>query len=299
MPLFQISGKNLISVEQENFPVEKELQKLIESNLETVFNCRLIASEFSTGARHRCRIDSLALSENNNPVIIEYKKVGNSDLINQSLEYFDWIQDHEGDFEIAAQKKIGKGVEIDWSDVRIICIAPNYKKRDLKAVQAMIPNIELWTYRLFKNRSIYLEKVIHANKSSKHVKSDEKDETRKKVPPTFEKHLKGKSKDIQDLIHVIREYILRVDPAIKEIPQKKYVRYKISQGIIWMEPKKNDINLNVKLKPTDIIQPQKYYRDVSNTGVYGPVDVQFTISNESEFNEIKKYLELAYNKIRG
>jgi len=57
------------------FRLEKDFQRLVEQNLQTIFNCKLIASEFSTGNIHSGRIDTLALSEDNNPVIIEYKKV--------------------------------------------------------------------------------------------------------------------------------------------------------------------------------------------------------------------------------
>ena len=75
MPLFHISSEKLAPVEQTKFPSEKLLQAMIEGNLETVFGCRLVASQFSTGAQHAGRIDTLALSEDNNPVIIEYKTV--------------------------------------------------------------------------------------------------------------------------------------------------------------------------------------------------------------------------------
>lgn len=91
MPLFAIENNKLTTVPQDNFLAEKELQHLIEANLETVFKCRFVASEFSTGAQHAGRIDTLALSEDNNPVIIEYKKVESSELINQSLYYLAWI----------------------------------------------------------------------------------------------------------------------------------------------------------------------------------------------------------------
>lgn len=165
MPIFDISGDKLSAVEQKNFDLEKDLQNLIEKNLETIFNCRFVASEFSTGSQHAGRIDSLALSEEDNPVIIEYKKVESSELINQSLFYLHWIQDHKGDFEIAVQNKLGNSIKVDWSDVRVICIAPNYKKYDLHAVQVMGANIELWKYRLFSNNSLYLEEVFHASKS--------------------------------------------------------------------------------------------------------------------------------------
>ncbi|HEY54080.1 MAG TPA: hypothetical protein G4N94_11545, partial [Caldilineae bacterium] len=147
MPLFEIHKDNMNSVEYTNFKTEKQLQRLVEKNLDTIFSCRFVASEFSTGTQHGGRIDTLALSEDNNPVIIEYKKVESSELINQSLFYLSWIDDHRGDFEIAVQKQLGHGIEIDWSDVRVICIAPGYRKYDLHAVKVMGANIELWRYR--------------------------------------------------------------------------------------------------------------------------------------------------------
>ena len=165
MPLFHVRDGLLEPIEQTTFTAEKALQHLIERNLGAVFNCRLVATEFSTGPQHGGRIDTLALSEDDNPVIIEYKKSKSSELITQSLFYLSWIHDHRGDFELAAQRALGTSVAVDWSDVRVICIAPNYRKYDLHAVQVMGANIELWSYRLFKNSSIYLEEVLQKGSS--------------------------------------------------------------------------------------------------------------------------------------
>ena len=282
MPLFEISGNSLVSVEQTNFSVEKELQILIEKNLSVVFNCRFVASEFSTGALHAGRIDSLALSEDNNPVIIEYKKVESSELINQSLFYLHWIQDHKGDFEIAVQRSLGNSVEVDWSDVRVICIAPNYKKYDLHAVQVMGANIELWRYRLFTNGSVYIEEVFQATKASNINTSPSLVEGRKNpvmveagkkaalVRATatykFEEHLENKSAQIQSLIHSVREFIVGLDPAIEEVPKKFYIAYKISQNIVCMEPQSRVIKLLLKLSSTDIESPPSFYRNVTDIG---------------------------------
>ena len=234
-------------MEQKNFFVEKELQTLVEGNLGAVFNCRFVATEFSTGAQHAGRIDTLALSEEDNPVIIEYKKVESSELINQSLFYLHWIQDHKGDFEIAVQKALGNGVQVDWSDVRVICIAPNYKKYDLHAVQVMGANIELWKYRLFANNSLYLEEVFHNTRAASPVtEPTEKNpvmveagkkaaQVRATATYTFEEHLEGKPKKIQELIHSIREFISGLDSAIEEVPKKLYVAYKASQNIVCVE----------------------------------------------------------------
>src|SRR5437870_681370 len=137
MPLFQIDKQRLSPVPQNDFLNEKALQNLIEKNLGPVFSCRFVATEYSTGPQHGGRIDTLALSEDNNPVIIEYKKVESSELKNQNLFYLSWIHDHKGDFHIAVQKSLGNEVKVDWTDVRVICLAPNYKKYDLHAVEVM------------------------------------------------------------------------------------------------------------------------------------------------------------------
>src|SRR3954468_706838 len=212
MPIFEISSKRLISVEQTNFATEKELQSLIESNLGPAFNCRFVASEFSTGAQHAGRIDTLALSEENNPVIIEYKKVESSELITQSLFYLSWIHDHKGDFHIAVQKSLGNNIEVDWSAVRVICLAPNYRKYDLYAVQVMGANIELWRYRLFKNSILYLEEVFQKSVStSPEVITDNKNPvmvsagkkaaiTKATGVYTFEQHLEGKPEKIREMV---------------------------------------------------------------------------------------------------
>jgi len=251
VPIFEISGNKLLPVEQKNFSLEKELQSLIESNLEEIFNCRFVATEFSTGAQHAGRIDSLALSEEDNPVIIEYKKVESSELINQSLFYLHWIQDHKGDFEIAVQKALGNGVKVDWTDVRVICIAPNYKKYDLHAVQVMGANIELWKYRLFTNNSLYLEEVLHNTKSTtvisqSHNKNPVMVEAGKKAAQvratatyTLEEHFEGKPKRIQELMHEIREFITGLDSAIEEVPKKFYIAYKSSKtSCVWNQKAK-------------------------------------------------------------
>ncbi|MFH1877508.1 MAG: DUF5655 domain-containing protein [Candidatus Omnitrophota bacterium] len=308
MPLFEISGQKLTPVEQTNFNIEKELQGLIEKNLGTIFNCQFIVSEFTTGALHAGRIDTLALSEDSNPVIIEYKKIESSDLINQSLFYLSWIQDHRGDFEIAVQKQIGHKIEVDWSDIRVICMAPNYKKYDLHAVQVMGANIELWKYRRFSNSTIYLEEVFkkscslsemgNANKNPVMVAAGKKAfQTRMLGGHSFEKTLEGKPAKIKELALSIQDYIMGLDASMEQSPKKYYIAYKISQNIVCMEIQKKNIRLFLKLSPSDIHTAPDNYKDVSNIGHFGTGDVEFTITSEKDLEIVKPYIEMAYRKV--
>ncbi|ENW80177.1 hypothetical protein F908_02376 [Acinetobacter sp. NIPH 284] len=313
MPIFDINNNlQLRTVQKTNFPLEKDLQTLIENNLITVFNCRFIASEFSTGAIHAGRIDTLALSEDNNPVIIEYKKVESSELITQSLFYLHWIQDHKGDFEIAAQKVLGNNIEIDWSDIRVICIAPNYKKYDLHAVQVMGANIELWRYQLFSNQSLYLEEVFHNTTSNTPVTLNQTAKnpvmvaagkkaaiTRNIGQYTIESHLQNKSKEVIELMEALQDMIMGFDDSIEEIPKKYYIAYKSTQNILTVEVRLRNLKIYLKLKPEDIPVNTPNYRDVSNIGHHGIGDVEFTITNLNELIDTKPFIELAYNKIGG
>jgi len=310
MPLFGISDGNLSSIAQIDFSSEKALQTLIEANLEVVFNSRLVASEFPTGPQHGGRIDTLAISEDNSPVIIEYKKPASSELINQSLFYLSWINDHRGDFEMAVQKTVKKKVEVDWSHVRVICIAPNYKKFDLYAVQVMGADIELWTYRFYK-QFIYLEEVLQKSYASATAESPSDKNpimvaagkkaaaTRMTGQYSFEEHLSGKPEKIRDLALAIQEFIVGLDPAIEEVPKKLYIAYRISQNIVCMELHMQKIILFLKLDTKVVTGPAGISRDVSSIGHFGTGDLEVTIKNASDFESAKPFIEKAYQRVGG
>ena len=314
MPLFEIDKENINAVTHINFDTERQLQRLVEKNLETIFNCRFVASEFSTGALHGGRIDTLALSEDHNPVIIEYKKVESSELINQSLFYLSWLYDHKGDFEIIAQKILGKEIEVDWSDIRVICIAPGYRKYDLHAVKVMGANIELWRYRLFTNSTLFFEEINQQSFSDSNLLTAEDNVTKNPVMVTagkkaaitratgsytFEEHLDGKSEGIKELAMSIQEFILGLDATIEEAPKKFYIAYKTSQNIACMEIQQRLIHLYLKLKPHELQTHSSLYRDVSNIGHFGTGEAEFTIKNLKDLKEVMPFIEQAYRKVGG
>lgn len=316
MPLFRMeSGRKAVeAVEQTNFASEKELQSLVENNLPTVFSCRFVATEFSTGRQHAGRIDTLALSEDDNPVIIEYKISESSDLVNQSLFYLSWLNDHRGDFHVAAQRALGRDISVDWSDIRVMCIAPNYRKYDLHAVEMMGANIELWRYRLFVDGALSLEEVFrrsytgtaqtaqenHPAKDPTMVAAGRKAAiTRATGTYTVEQRLEGKPENIRDLALAVQDYVMGLDPAMEENPKKFYIAYKTSQNIVCMEVQKSKILLFVKLDPKTLPDMPAIGRDVANIGHYGTGNLELTLKTSNDFDAAKPLISSAYNKVGG
>lgn len=126
--LFQVSTNNVSELAGQSVQVEKSLQGLFEAHLEELLGIRFIASEHSTGPVHGGRIDTLGLDEDGGPVIIEYKRAINQNVINQGLFYLDWLMDHKKDFEWLVLEKLGSTAAktVDWSAPGLLCIAGDF-----------------------------------------------------------------------------------------------------------------------------------------------------------------------------
>jgi hypothetical protein len=85
--LFRITNGSAEELLGRAVKLERKLQTLIETHLETFLHVRFVASEYSTGKTHAGRIDTLGLDENFCPTIIEYKRNSNANVINQGLPY--------------------------------------------------------------------------------------------------------------------------------------------------------------------------------------------------------------------
>src|SRR6266568_4170028 len=146
--LFRISNASAQELQGASIAIEKTLQILIETHLEVFLGVRFLATELSTGKTHGGRIDTLGIDENGSPVIIEYKRALNENVINQGLFYLDWLMDHKAEFALMAMKRLGPDVEakIDWSSPRLICIAADFTRYDEHAVGQIGRNIELLRY---------------------------------------------------------------------------------------------------------------------------------------------------------
>ncbi|MDP1612153.1 MAG: DUF91 domain-containing protein, partial [Sulfuritalea sp.] len=141
--------------------VEKQLQQLIEAQMETFLGIRFLATEYSTGKTHKGRIDSLGLDDTGCPVIIEYKRHTNVNVMTQGLFYLDWVLDHRAEFWKLVLDRLGKDEpdKIEWSGTRLICIAGDFTRYDEHAVGLMPRNIELIRYKLFGPDLILFEQV--------------------------------------------------------------------------------------------------------------------------------------------
>ena len=163
LKLFRLIDGAATELMSSSVALEKSLQTVVEQNMEPLFGVRFLASEYSTGVKHGGRIDSLGLDENSSPVIFEYKRSVNENVINQGLFYLDWLLDHRAEFKLLSWSALGadEANAIDWRNPRLICVASGFTRYDEHAVQQINRSIELVRYRDFSGELLALELVTH------------------------------------------------------------------------------------------------------------------------------------------
>jgi hypothetical protein len=147
MPLFRIEGQKVTKVSPTEFQNERELQILIDNNLEDILGVRLVESWFDIP---NGQIDALGIDERNAPVVIEYKWKQDTGAITQGLFYLDWVRGNRRAFELLVKDKLGKGIHVDWnSPSRLIVIARDFTPRDVSAIKYMTQTVELMKYSYY------------------------------------------------------------------------------------------------------------------------------------------------------
>ncbi len=302
--LFKIGGSDVAEIPGIAIALEKSLQELLEKNLDAFLGVRFIASEYSTGKTHGGRIDTLGIDENGCPVIIEYKRSTNENVINQGLFYLDWLMDHKAEFELLVLKRYGQEAAniLEWTAPRLLCIAGDFTKYDIHAVQQINRNIELIRYRKYGNELLLLE-LVNATTAQLIY------EDNVKMPPstkggskiqykTVSEFLAQASPQLTDLYEEIKAYLLAKGDDVQQKTLKFYFAFKRIKNFACIEirPQAQTMLVYVKVNPDtiDFSGENGFLRDVRNIGHFGTGELEITIKTKEDLEKAKIYLDQSY-----
>lgn len=297
LKLFKIANgvKEIIGT---SVAIEKSLQTLIENNMETFFGIKFLASEYPTGKNHGGRIDSLGIDENYCPVILEYKRALNENVINQGLYYLDWLMDHKAEFKLLVMEKIGKDVadKIEWSMPRLLCIAGDFTKFDEYAVKQINRNIELIRYKKYGDDLILFELVNATTASQVTTVSDDGASKTSNANKTVTENLKQADKELKDLYYSIRDFILNLGDDIQEKILKHYIAFKKIRNFACVEiyPKSKSILIYLNINPNEVTLKEGFTRDVTNIGHFGTGNLEIRINSKEDFEKAKELIAKSY-----
>lgn len=290
--LFHI-GNEVKQIDGTSMAIEKSLQHLLEQHLEVFLGVRFLASEYSTGPVHGGRIDTLGIDENNCPVIIEYKRAMNENVINQGLYYLDWLMDHQAEFKLLVMERYGNEMakEIEWSSPRLLCIAGDFNKYDEHAVQQINRNIELIRYKRYGDELLMLDLI---NATSSKVDGVNSGTSRAYKSPVQD--LQNADQEMKDLYEAIKSFLLGLGDDVQEKILKHYIAFKRLRNFVTMtiQPQAKNITMWLKLNPDEEELTDGFTRDVRNIGHAGTGDLEVTIRTMEDFEKAKELIAKSY-----
>ena len=294
LKLFALNGPTATEIPGSAVQVEKDLQALIERNLEPFLGVRYLTTEHNTGQVHGGRIDTLGLDENDSPVIVEYKRSTSENVINQGLFYLDWLLDHKADFKLLTMTKYGEEVanRIDWSSPRVVCIAGDFTRYDEHAVQQMGRNIELIRYRRFGDALIAFELVNTPRTVTGGTVSTGGSAQYK----TVTEYLASAPATLRDLYADLQTYCLALGDDVQEKVTKYYVAFRRIRNFACVEvhPQSHELLVFLKVDP-DTVEPEEgFARDVRGVGHYGTGDLELRLRDHEALDRAKPLLETSY-----
>ncbi len=288
LKLFNLNNNTVTELKGSATVLEKSLQTQIERNLEVFLGVRFLQSEFEIT---NGRMDTLGIDENNCPVIIEYKRGKNENVINQGLFYLDWLMEHKKDFEWLVLDRFGKdqAKSVEWSAPRLICIAGDFNRYDEHAIKQMGRNIELIRYRQFGDDLLLLEQITatQAKPITQQTASNSK---------SFTDYLNNAPKPLQQRFDNLSSRIEAIADDVQAKTLKHYLAFRRMKNFACLEihARTGKILVYIKVDPDSIELQEGFSRDVRSIGHYGTGDLEITISNDADIDRAIGLIEQSY-----
>jgi predicted transport protein len=282
--------------------IEKSLQATFEANLETLLGVRFLATEFVIDGG---RIDTLGLDENDAPVILEFKRAANENVINQGLFYLDWLVTHRKDFQWLVLEKLGKEAadRVDWTSPRLICIAGDFSRYDAHAIKQVSRHIELIRYRRYGADLLMLEKVASTAGASMRPAVPFGGTVEEAAKPIAAPKYKLISQTLAELdptmrdrYEALRSHLLALGDDVEEVTTRFYIAFKRIKNFACIEFKPRDgrIMLYLRVEPAEITLEPGFTRDVSKIGHFGTGDLEVTLASADDLQRAESLIARSY-----
>ena len=302
LKLFRTTSSGVAELSGGAMALEKSLQTLFEANLEALLGVRFLASEFVTNEGGR--MDTLGIDENNAPVVIEYKRSSNENVINQGLFYLDWLMSHRKDFEWLVMERLGQEVadKVDWSGSRLICVAGDFGKYDEHAVKQMNRTISLVRYRRYADDLLLLEQLTATSASpplpANATSATPAVPTQGKKYKTITQYIAEAPPAVLDLYHAVSAYLEALGDDVQVKTTDQYVAFRRMKNIACVEVRNQLGKLLVYLRvsPDTVALEPGFSRDVRGIGHFGTGDLELTIQSAADIEKAKPLFDAAYQQ---
>lgn len=327
--LFRKSGNRAHEYEEKPFSTERELQAFFEANLYELVQVHFLVSEYVTGPPHHSRIDTLGLDEDGRPVVVEFKRRSNQNIINQGLYYLDWLRNNEARFRRLVDSKFNRrSVEnIDFANAWLLCVAWEFTEWDFVAAKESRREIELWQYFRFDDDLVALINLFRPTDdeltssrdpvsaiptaaepeivTASHELSQEgwlaqgEDETDSPDEPQPDFNItsgwRSASPELRALFKLLHDYMLQLSPEVQVLPGKQRIAFKGNFFIlaVYVRSRSDMLQVYASVDPAKVKLEPGFTRDTQGY----PLNhnrLEITIRNRSDLERARPLIRQAW-----
>lgn len=305
MPIYKQAGDKLIPVKEKKIILEKSIQNLVEKNIGGIFGLGFVASEL---ALKNLRIDTLAFDEETKSfVVIEYKRDKGFTVIDQGYAYLALLLNNKADFVLEYNERSGKNLrkdDIDWSQSRVMFVAPSFTKYQQEAIGFQDLPIELWEAKSYEDGLIFSFNQVKASEKSESIKTIAKDRGIEKISRELKQysltdHIKPHWSKAKELFNEFSQRALELDSRFEVHPVKYYIGFKIDNNNVFgikVRASKLLLELN-RVRPADLKDPEKRTRYRKKSFEYYNKHItQFDINDEDDIDYAMSLVKQVYKK---
>lgn len=299
MALYKNTSALLEGIKEKPFKLEREIQKLFETNLPAIMNLTLVKSEFTIKSK---RIDTLGFDpQTKSFVIIEYKRDRNSSVVDQGFTYLNLMLQNKADFILEYNEGLKKNIkrdEVDWSQTRVAFVSPWFTENQREATNFKDIAIELWEVKRFENDIVSISQIKKSNAAESIKAITEKNKALHDIAKeikvyTEDDHLQGKPDETIELYEKFKSAILDLSPDIEVKPQKFYIAFKKGSNISDIEIQMNSLKIFINKKSGTLDDSKKIAKDVSKIGHRGNGDYELKVTNDEDLEYIMSLVKQA------
>jgi predicted transport protein len=194
-------------------------------------------------------------------------------------------------------KKLGKVYEekLDWSNPRLLCIAGDFTKYDVHAVQQINRNVELIRYRQFEDNLLLFE-LVNATTTQNVTTASNGSTGSKSAHKKFAEDLARSDVVLQDRFEALRAYIEALGDDVQTNELKYYVAFKRIKNFacVTIGIQKKEIVVWAKIDPDTVEIESGFTRDVREIGHYGTGDLEILIRSDADLEKAKPLILQSY-----
>lgn len=302
MKLYTITDDNLKSISPNNFKLEKEIQTLVEKNLEELFNLQFVKSELPI---KNFRVDTLGFDkENKSFVIIEYKKDKNYSVIDQGYTYMSLMLNNKSDFILEYNENFEgqlKKNDVDWTQSKVIFVSPHFTEYQKHSINFKDVPFELWEIKRYENNLLGL--IQHRTTSEESISTISENsnsvvkQVSKQIVVNTEESLLNWSKYrpewVKELYYTMKERILNLgDVEFK--PNGKYISFRRKSPFVDIVFYNEGLYTILNMKEGTLNDPNNLMKTFDGKGHWGNGDYYHTINQETDLDYMMFLINQSY-----